>query len=191
MLFGGVYARDPRSALAALSEKGAKRSQEYERRRPDEIERVVIHHVGAGANRDYSAEEIARYHVESLGWPGVGYHFLVHPDGRVEYIGDWLSVRYHCGRLNRSSLGICLAGDFTMEMPTRPQLMRARMLVLGVFRELGQALGKGGSYSVPVVGHGDLSPASTGYPRTACPGTTWPLWCEALVGLGEYEKRDE
>ena len=162
MLFGGVYVRDLREHLP--------RHGEYARREPDEIARIVIHHVGGGANRDYAATEIASWHVDGQGWPGIGYSFLVHPDGRLEYVGDLLTTRYHCGRLNATSLGVCLAGDFAVEPaePSDRQLMRTRMLVGAIRRELGREL--------PIVGHRDLDPRATGYARPLCPGVDWHVW---------------
>ena len=165
MLVGGVWVRDLRGRLPTGAE-------EYDRRESEAVERIVIHHVGGGVNRDYTAEEIANYHVGTRGWPGIAYHFLAHPDGRLEYVGDILTVRYHVGRLNASSIGICLAGDFNEVEPRRVQVHRVRQLCRGLFRELGRV--------VDVVGHRDVSKL-TGYGFTECPGNTWDRW-KHLVG---------
>jgi len=175
MLFGGVFVKDVRASLPRATGR-----QEYALRAATAeaakglVERIVVHHVGGGVNRDYTAEEIAAYHAFDRGWPGIGYHFLVHPDGRIEYVGDWLTVRYHCGKLNASSLGVCLAGDFTAAAPPDRQLMRARMLIAGIRRVLGR--------EVPALGHRDLDPAATGYPRPECPGRTWESWRLQVTG---------
>lgn len=176
MLLGGVFVRDLRRTMEAFANSVRPQGGEtaYERRSALEVERIVIHHVG-GVNRDYTAEEIARYHVRERGWPGIAYHFLVHPDGRVEYIGDIATVRYHVGRINRSSLGICLAGDFNAVPPSRRQLMRTRMLVRGLWQALGTR--------VPVLGHRDVW-MLTGYGFTECPGNTWPSWKAEVMADG-------
>lgn len=67
------------------------------------------------------AEAFARYHI-SLGWPGVGYHFIIEPknvvntpDGkraRIVYANDIDRRTYHVGNSNQYSLGICVAGDY-------------------------------------------------------------------------------
>ena len=143
-------------------------SEDYASRTLAQIERIIIHHVGPpGGNRDYSAREIADYHVKSLKWPGIGYHFLAHPDGRLDYVGDILTVRYHAGLLNPSSVGVCLAGDFSVEEPTAAQLATVRALCSWLPVEIGRVL--------PVVGHRDVSHL-TGYGFTECPGDTWPQW---------------
>lgn len=173
MILGGVFVKDLRGVMEAFADsvRPAGGETEYERRSLLEVERIVIHHVG-GANRDYTAEEIARYHVRSKGWPGIGYHFLVHRDGRLEYVGDLETVRYHVGLLNRTSIGVCLAGDFTKEAPPGVQLMRVRMLVGGLRRVRAA--------NVPVVGHRDVW-RGTGYGFTECPGNTWPTWRKEVL----------
>jgi len=164
MLLGGVYVGDVRFSLPASTTKY------YVWRGWSAIRQVVIHHT-AGANRDFTAREVAEYHVVDRGWPGIGYHFLVHPDGRIEYVGNLRTVRYHCGRHNAASIGICLAGDFTTAYPAGGQLMRARMLVNGLWREVGREM--------PVFGHCEL--VNTGYGPTECPGRTWPRWRERVI----------
>lgn len=123
-------------------------------------------------NRDCTAEEIAGYHVRTQGWPGIGYHFLAHQDGRLEYVGDLATVRYHVGLINGESIGICLAGNFNREKPPQPQLMRVNMLVSGLWRELGRY--------VPVLGHRDVWQL-TGYGFTECPGDTWAEWRARVI----------
>lgn len=164
MLLEGVYVADLRDRLPRHPEKA------YRARALDEIEQIVIHHVGAGVNRDRDAAEIARFHVSARDWPGIAYHFLVHPQGFLEYVGDLATIRYHCGKQNARSAGVCLIGDFTREQPTPRQLMRCRMLI-GAIRQL---TGRG----LPIVGHRDLT--ETGYGPTSCPGATWPRWKATL-----------
>lgn len=169
MLVGGVYVADVRARLAEAWRPA--RGSKYEQRRLDAIRRIIVHHVG-GVNRDYTADEIARYHVRTRGWPGIAYHFLAHQDGRLEYVGDLVSVRYHVGLINRESIGICVAGDFNKERPAQRQLMRVNMLVGGLWRELGRY--------VPVYGHRDVWQL-TGYGFTECPGDTWLEWRARVV----------
>ena len=163
MLIGNCYVRDLREQMRALAlVAGADR--DYTRRPLESVERVVVHHT-AGPHQDHTAESVARFHVANNRWPGIGYHFLVHWDGRLEYVGDLLTARYHCGRLNGESVGLCLTGCFTQgRAPAQRQLMRARMLVAG----LRQALGPG----LAVVGHKEIAHL-TGYGPTECPGEWW------------------
>jgi hypothetical protein len=159
LLIGGCYATDVREKLPRDE------THEYETRTLSAIDTVVIHHVGA-AERDYTADEIAGYHVRSLGWPGIGYHFLIHPDGRIELVGALETSRWHAGRWNDRSIGVCLAGTFDRLPPTSRALSRCRQLGVALRQHLGGTL--------TVLGHRDLR--DTGYGPTDCPGRTWPEW---------------
>lgn len=166
MLIGECYVTDvtaklPRHAMLT-----------YERRPLAAVDTVVIHHVGA-AERDYLAAELAAFHVDVRLWPGIAYHFLIHPDGRIELTGEPDTVRWHAGRWNVRSLGVCLAGTFDRQAPTGRALSRCRQLCEALSRHVGRPLA--------VRGHRDLP--DTGYGPTDCPGRTWPTW-RALVMPG-------
>jgi len=122
----------------------------------------VIHH--SGADVDNTALQVARYHVDNLHWPGIGYHFLVHWDGSIDYVGDLMTSRANVYGLNPQCIGICLLGNFTKYMPRAPQLLSARLLLTYLTDLTPQA---------ETVGHRDI--ALPGH-ETACPGDTWLLW---------------
>jgi len=150
----------------------------YQRRPLDLIAGVVIHHTG-GSHLDWTAEAIARYHTaeppQGLGWPGIGYHFLVHWDGAIDWCNDLEAVSYHAdgqqriagvGINNWQYVAICLTGDFMQgRRPSVWQLLAARYLVDVLSWQLGRKL--------PVLGHCDLTP-------TLCPGEGWAEWSAAL-----------
>lgn len=152
MLIGNLDVEDLRNRL-----KGSG----YPSRDLSAINYLAIHH--SGVDRDSSAEAIAAYHVDSLGWPGIGYHFLVHSDGRAEYVGDIATIRYNVAGRNTEVIGICLPGDFTSHPPADEALSSTRALVAALRLELGRSL--------PVVGHRDIAVSPT-----ACPGDTWEGW---------------
>lgn len=118
---------------------------------------IVIHHEACGCDNPRSTPwDLARYHVQSNGWPGIGYHSVVTPDGLRWKVNNDSTLSYHVKDYNTQSIGICGVGDFTRNGPTREQLLG---MVLEVIR-YQQA------YGIPierVVGHGDLQ-------ATACPG---------------------
>ena len=128
--------------------------------------RIVIHHAGGSINRDHTAEALARLHVRSNGWPGIGYHFLVHWDGTIEYVGDLGTSRAHVGNINRESVGICIPGNFQHERPPAAAIAATRRCIAAVRLCCG---------AVPVVGHRDVAHL-TGYGPTSCPGDTWEQW---------------
>ncbi|MFA9457444.1 peptidoglycan-binding protein [Halalkalibacter sp. AB-rgal2] len=69
-----------------------------------------------------TAAGFASYHVQSLGWPGVGYTFVIEPlnlvdtpngkRARIVYCHDIDRRTYHVGNSNQFALGICVAGDY-------------------------------------------------------------------------------
>jgi len=150
------------------------RRRGYQRRDVERIAGVVIHHT-SGAHLDWNAEAIARYHVEVLGWPGIGYHFIVHWSGVVDWCNDLESVAYHAdgeiringvGLNNWQHVGVCLTGDFVQgRTPTLWQLLSARLLIDRLSWTLGRRL--------PVLGHSELSPM-------LCPGDQWAEWGKEL-----------
>ncbi|MFF2459722.1 peptidoglycan-binding protein, partial [Peribacillus simplex] len=67
----------------------------------------------------------AGYHVNMLGWPGIGYTFVIEPKNvintpkgiraRIVYANDIDRRTFHVGNSNQFSLGICVAGDYRYE----------------------------------------------------------------------------
>jgi len=160
MLIGNLEVMDIREKLPR---RGA-----YARRELSRISYLVVHH--SAVDVDSTAYSIAAYHVRSLDWPGIGYHFLVHWDGSTEYVGDIGRARYNVASRNHEVVGICLPGDFTRREPAAAQLESARLLLTNIQFALG--------WFVPIVGHKDI--ALPGY-GTACPGDTWDTWKPALL----------
>ncbi|MDP9741843.1 UNVERIFIED_ORG: N-acetylmuramoyl-L-alanine amidase [Bacillus sp. B2I3] len=68
------------------------------------------------------AASFAAYHVSTLGWPGIGYTFVIEPKNlintpngkraRIVYANDINRRTYHVGNSNQFALGICVAGDY-------------------------------------------------------------------------------
>lgn len=81
---------------------------------------VTVHH-SAGPD-DQTANSIRRYHVDIRGWSDIGYHFLIHMDGRVESTGRWhrQEAGAHCKGHNQT-IGICLIGNFERHRPQNAQ----------------------------------------------------------------------
>ncbi|TPE70686.1 peptidoglycan-binding protein [Halalkalibacterium halodurans] len=79
-----------------------------------------------------TAAGFANYHVGSLGWPGIGYTFVIEPQNivntpngkraRIVYCHDIDRRTYHVGNSNSFALGICVAGDYRTEQLDQPTL---------------------------------------------------------------------
>lgn len=73
-----------------------------------------------------SAEAFARYHVEHLEWPGIGYAFVIEKNGIIKHCQDIdLST---ANDNNDSSVHIYLIGDYRSEDPSYKQLQSLKNL---------------------------------------------------------------
>ena len=84
----------------------------YSYRPLEAIRKVAVHHSLTRTGRTGS---IARYHVQTHGWPGIGYHFVIEKDGDLMWCNDLRVKSYHLGQSNYHAVGICLLGDFQEE----------------------------------------------------------------------------
>lgn len=58
---------------------------------------------------DIGRQEIDRWHRER-GWNGIGYHYVIRRDGRLENGRSLEDAGAHCKGHNKDSIGICLVG---------------------------------------------------------------------------------
>ncbi len=131
----------------------------YDSRPLEEITHLVIHHTGVAA--EVGPEVIAGYHVADLNWPGIGYHFVVYPDGRIVQTNALTTVAYHARQFNATSVGIALLGDFESDPPPHDQLDATAALCAWLRRELRLPV-------AAIQGHRELV-------NVTCPGSQWLL----------------
>lgn len=160
----------------------------YPSRDAAQVQHITIHHDAVPFIGRTIAAELARirathhWHTQVHGWPGIGYHFYAFPSGRVYYVGDWATVRFHAAGPddpatpavvsvhNERGIAIVLAGNFDARRPARKMLAAVGHAVANVQFMFGGFL--------PVIGHRDHEPDR--YP-TRCPGGTWPRWKDAVM----------
>lgn len=134
----------------------------YDTRPLGVIDKVIIHHsVGLPTN---PPESINIGH-HNRGWPRIGYHYYIHGDGRIYKTNLLTTHSFHASQANRSSIGVCLAGDFTSVHPSPAQLDSARYLLQWINATLGNK---------SLLKHRDVV-------ATACPGATWAAWWPQLT----------
>lgn len=141
----------------------------YTTRKLTDISTITIHHTVSNT----TPEVIARYHVGTRGWPGIGYHFIVMGDGTIYQVNYLETKSYHAGTdapgdENLYSVGVALMGDFTNAPPPEAQLVAAANLVAYLKDMLGVDI---------VKGHKDMPGA-----ETQCPGNTSPQWFNVVAG---------
>jgi len=127
------------------------------------VEYVVIHH--SAGPKDQTVEEIARHHVEERGWGGIGYHFVITPDGLAHYVGDIGMARANVLGKNEKVIGVCLTGDFTKGLPSDEQIIAAHELCYFLLFDLAPQF--------PGLGSWDQLAAHAELQATRCPGDNW------------------
>jgi N-acetylmuramoyl-L-alanine amidase len=70
---------------------------------------IVIHCAATRASMDVGAKEIGQWHKQR-GWSGIGYHFVIRRDGRVERGRAESAIGSHVAGHNSNTLGVCLVG---------------------------------------------------------------------------------
>ncbi len=131
-------------------------TKRYRQRTLSATTHIVVHH---SATTSGTPEAFARYHVEELGWPGIGYHYVIDRKGEVYKCHPATTISYHASGANACSIGVCLVGNFDVQRPTESQ----RAALVELLQELMSA------YHIPaahVIGHREV-PGT----KKSCPGT--------------------
>lgn len=124
----------------------------YGKRSLSQIVRFVLHHSATSTGNPWA---FAKYHVENNGWPGIGYHFVIMPDGTTYQTNALETISYGVENMNTGSVNTCLVGNFEVTKPTAAQITAVVDLHKRLAAQLGQK---------PIVGHNDLKTT------TKCPG---------------------
>ena len=131
---------------------------EYEERPATEM--IVIHHAGfPDGDKDSSAEAIHKFHQETNGWAGIGYHYVIRKDGTIEQGRKPQAVGAHAYHHNKNSVGICVAGNFNVAKIHSAQLDSLKLLTAWLCQKYKLNPLKAGV----IVGHRNLN-------DTSCPG---------------------
>ncbi len=141
-------------------------SLRYDDRRLGAITHIAIHHTAVPAH--IGPNRIAELHISedaSRGkrpWPGIGYHFFVHADGRLVRTQPLERIAYHVAGHNEYTVGIVFAGSFMNGIiPTPEQITAGAHLLAWLMQELRVPLQH-------VWGHREFSDN-----HTQCPGSEW------------------
>ena len=118
------------------------------------INKIVLHHSASGSAVT-TVEKIDRWHKDR-GWSGIGYHYVIYPDGSVNKGRHINKTGAHCRGHNTGSIGICVAGNFEIEPVTDTQKA-------GLFDLIEELLEKYQLSWFDVYGHRELG-------NSLCPG---------------------
>lgn len=98
--------------------------------------KIILHHDGVSRSGD-SFDVINAFHkdrfnmLSSLGFY-VGYHYLIEKTGAIRQARADDEDGAHTKGQNNSSIGICLAGNFDVDVPTMAQVESLGVLLLSL-----------------------------------------------------------
>lgn len=81
------------------------------------IDEIIIHCSATPEGRDHSVADITAWH-RARGFRTIGYHYLVHIDGRVERGRPESEIGAHCLDHNARSIGVCYVGGLASDCKT-------------------------------------------------------------------------
>lgn len=103
-------------------------------------EYLIVHHTG-GTDTDPLADtshhtfDIVDEWHKSLGWGQIGYHYFIDKAGKIKQGRKDNEEGAHTIGYNLKSLGICLAGNFDVTLPTQAQIDTLTKLLTNKVKE--------------------------------------------------------
>lgn len=79
------------------------------------INKIILHCSATPEGRPHDVEDIRRWH-KRRGFNDIGYHFLIHLDGKIETGRSIKKPGAHCRNHNQDSIGICYVGGMDKDM---------------------------------------------------------------------------
>lgn len=110
----------------------------------NQVKEIIVHHTGGTIENPladtshHTFETVNAWHRQDPNiWLGfysslgnaIGYHYFIEKSGKVTQGRTDTDEGAHCRGHNRSSIGICLAGNFDVTFPTREQIESLRNLL--------------------------------------------------------------
>lgn len=81
------------------------------------INEIIVHCTATAEGKDFKAADIDRWH-KAKGWNGIGYHYVVDLDGKVEPGRPESEVGAHCLKHNANSIGVVYVGGLASDGKT-------------------------------------------------------------------------
>jgi N-acetylmuramoyl-L-alanine amidase len=120
---------------------------------------IIVHHteeIGWDINKTH------RFHQEHRGWSGIGYNFFIEENGEI-IKGRGYHVGAHAYSYNQKSIGICLAGNFDIHIPSIEQLKSLSKLCIFLLEQYNLS-------TTQILGHRELKSTAK-----SCPGKNFNM----------------
>lgn len=108
----------------------------YTQRNLNQIDKIILHHYASNG----TPQSVARYHVNTRDWAGIGYHFTINKDGTISQVNRLDTISYHTSGQNTVSIGVALEGNFEHEQPTQAQMKSLNQLIPYIRNQVPQKL---------------------------------------------------
>ncbi|MBD1552266.1 lysozyme [Pseudomonas sp. C2L12B] len=114
---------------------------------------VVVHCSATGPHADIGAHDINAWHLKR-GWAGIGYHYVIRRDGKLENGRPEHAIGAHAAGHNAVSVGVCLVGGVDAAGKPHANYTEAQLACLRrLLAELHSRYP-----AARILGHRDLSP---------------------------------
>jgi N-acetylmuramoyl-L-alanine amidase len=150
--------------------------------KPEEIEYLIIHH--SATPRDSTTFTAVRnQHINERGFWDIGYHYFIDGKGTLYNGRPENYVGAHAASpglsMNFKSLGICLAGNFEIELPSPNQIQTLINLLYSLMAK----------YNIPksnILGHKEVKGTNT-----LCPGQNLLKWLVDWRSSNEQSEKEK
>lgn len=101
------------------------------------IDKIIIHCSATAEGKAFYAKDIDKWH-KARGWKGIGYHYVIDLDGKVEKGRPVEQIGAHCTNHNKYSIGICYIGGLAKDgkTPKDTRTKEQKEALWGLIREL-------------------------------------------------------
>lgn len=135
-----------------------------------EIKYIIVHHEAPPTIVNGDRFNIVDQYHKSLGWKGIGYQWFIEKSGQKKQGRKEGETGAHTIGHNDDSIGICLAGNFDLELPTENQIKSLISLVKEKMTQYGIPIEK-------VVPHRFYATYSLAKQGVQAPNTSkWATW---------------
>lgn len=122
-----------------------------------DLKRIILHCSATPEGREVSVETIREWHTDppprGRGWSDIGYHYVIHLNGKIE-IGRPIEVQgAHVSGENEDSIGICYIGGVdALNKPKDTMTVLQEISFLDIVKSLRLIFGE-----LSIHGHNEFS----------------------------------
>jgi N-acetylmuramoyl-L-alanine amidase len=136
------------------------------------INEIIIHCTATAEGKDYTVDQIRKWHVQGNGWKDIGYHYVIYRDGSIHAGRPIDQIGAHTTNHNTGTIGVCYVGGCTADgiTPKDTRTPQQKAALVELVRSLKTVFGIN-----KVSGHRE-------YAAKACPSFDVQAW-RREVGL--------